>query len=407
MKILWVKSDFLHPTNRGGQIRTLEMLKCLHRRHEVHFIAFDDGKNPEGLRRSSEYCSRAYAVPHRVPPRRSLRFAGQLVEGLVSRLPVSVRRYTSGRMKRQIQSLLEQNQFDSLVCDFLFPAMNIPDLTSSVLFQHNVESVIWRRHVQQASGPAKRAYFRLQARRMEIVERAVCRKAGRVVAVSDVDRDTMTEMFGAKDVAVIRTGVDIDFFNPPALAPVRADLVFVGSMDWMPNIDGMRYFTNAILPLIRKQRPNCRIAVAGRKPGMAIREMAHRDPNILVTGTVPDIRPYLWGSTVCIVPLLVGGGTRLKIFEAMAAKLPVVSTSIGAEGLPVEDGVHIFIADSAELFAQRCLDLLSSADKRKQLADNAWDLVSSQFSWEAVAQEFEEILVNGPRPSNAGHWQHS
>jgi glycosyltransferase involved in cell wall biosynthesis len=403
MKILWVKSDFLHPTNRGGQIRTLEMLKCLHRRHEVHFIAFDDGKNPEGLRRSSEYCSRAYAVPHRVPPRRSLRFAGQLVEGLVSRLPVSVRRYTSGRMKRQIESLLDQNVFDSLVCDFLFPAMNIPDLRSSVLFQHNVESVIWRRHVQQASGPAKRAYFRLQARRMEILEGAVCRSAGQVVAVSDVDRDLMRTMFGAERVAAVPTGVDIDYFTPPPLAQVQADLVFVGSMDWMPNIDGMRYFADDILPLIRKEKPNCRLAIAGRKPGMAIQEMGRRDPDILVTGTIPDVRPYLWGSTVCVVPLRVGGGTRLKIFEAMAAKVPVVSTSIGAEGLPVEDGVHIFIADSAELFAQRCLELLKDADRRRQLTDRAWALVSTQFSWEAVASDFEAILVNGPRPSAAGH----
>jgi glycosyltransferase involved in cell wall biosynthesis len=174
-------------------------------------------------------------------------------------------------------------------------------------------------------------------------------------------------------------------------------------MDWMPNIDAMRYFTYAVLPLIRKERPNCRLAIAGRKPGTAIQEMARRDPNIIVTGTVPDVRPYLWGSTVCVVPLRVGGGTRLKIFEAMAARLPVVSTSIGAEGLPVEDGVHICIADSAELFAQRCLDLLNAEDKRKQLANRAWELVSSQFSWEAVAREFETILVNGPRPTEADH----
>jgi glycosyltransferase involved in cell wall biosynthesis len=192
--------------------------------------------------------------------------------------------------------------------------------------------------------------------------------------------------------------VDLEFFAPPALAQVKADLVFVGSMDWMPNIDAMRYFASDILPLIRKGRPNCRIAIAGRKPGSAIQDLGRRDPNIIVTGTVPDVRPYLWGSTVCVVPLRVGGGTRLKIFEAMAAKLPVVSTSIGAEGLPVEDGAHILIADSAELFAQRCLELLNDAEKREELAGRAWQLVSSRFSWEAIAREFETILVNGPRP---------
>ncbi|MGC2658231.1 MAG: glycosyltransferase [Bryobacteraceae bacterium] len=402
MKILWVKSDFLHPTNRGGQIRTLEMLKCLHRKHEVHFIAFDDGKNPEGFRRSSEYCSRAYSVPHSVPPRRSLRFAGQLVQGLVSRLPVSVQRYTSGRMKRQIERLLEHDRFDSLVCDFLFPAMNIPDLSRSVLFQHNVESIIWRRHVEQASGSAKRAYFRLQARRMEILERAVCRQAGHVIAVSDIDRETMRELFGVEHTTAVSTGVDVQFFAPPPVAEVKADLVFVGSMDWMPNIDAMTYFANDILPLIRKERPNCRIAIAGRKPTPSIEDLARRDPNIIVTGTVPDVRPYLWGSTICIVPLRVGGGTRLKIFEAMAAQVPVVSTSIGAEGLPVEDGAHILLADSPELFAEKCLQLLGAEDQRKQLADRARDLVTARFSWEAVTRDFENVLINGPRPNPVG-----
>src|ERR1700761_9591768 len=158
MKILWVKTDFLHPTTRGGQIRTLEMLKALHRRHEIHYVALDDGANPEGPRRCGEYCSCAYRVPHSVPPRRSLRFAGQLTRGLVSPIPVSVARYVSPLMKRQIEDLLSHQRFDSLVCDFLFPAPNIPDLSRAVLFQHNVESMIWRRHVEEAKNPAKRAY---------------------------------------------------------------------------------------------------------------------------------------------------------------------------------------------------------------------------------------------------------
>ena len=399
MKILWVKSDFLHPTDRGGQIRTLEMLKCLHQRHEVHYVAFDDGTNPEGLRRSSEYCSRAYAVPHRVPVRRSLHFAGQLVGGLVSRLPVSVARYTSERMKRQIQLVLAQQQFDSLVCDFLFPALNVPDLSRVVLFQHNVESVIWRRHVEQARNSAKRAYLRLQASRMQALERAVCRDAGRVVAVSQIDSETFRELYQLERISDVETGVDLDFFARPAQTEVRADLVFVGSMDWLPNIDAMHFFTEEILPIIRRERPKCRIAIAGRRPTSFLLELSKRDPNIIVTGTVPDIRPYLWESSVSVVPLRIGGGTRLKIFEAMAAKLPVVSTTVGAEGLPVSDGEHLAIADTPELFARRCLDLLHSAEQRSQLAEAAWNLISHRFSWPAVTQKFEAILEAGPRPN--------
>ncbi len=399
MKILWVKSDFLHPTNRGGQIRTLEMLKCLHRRHEIHYVTFDDGKNPEGLKRSSEYCTRAYAVPHIVPPRRSVRFAGQLLQGLVSSLPVSVKRYASDRMKRQIEFLLENQKFDSLVCDFLFPAPNIPDISRAVLFQHNVESMIWRRHVEQAARRAKRVYFRLQARRMESFERDICRRSGKVIAVSAVDSQTMRDLFDVNDVAAVQTGVDIDYFAPPGTAESKADLIFVGSMDWLPNIDGVQFFTNEILPIIRKERPDCRVAIAGRRPSQAIQDMGKRDSGIIVTGTVPDVRPYLWGSAVSIVPLRIGGGTRLKIFEAMAAKLPVVSTAVGAEGLPVSDGKHIAIADSPELFGRRCLELLSDADHRRRMADDAWNLVAREFSWDAVTRDFEAMLESGPRPN--------
>src|SRR5690242_1288358 len=404
MRILWVKSDFLHPANRGGQIRTLEMLKCLHTRHEIHYVAFDDGQNLEGIDRSREYCSRAYPIRHSVPPHRSLRFAGQLLRGLVSPVPFAVQRYTSDRMQRQIRTLLEQQKFDTLVCDFLFPVPNIPDVSRSVLFQHNVESVIWRRHFEEANNPAKKAYFRQQWRRMQAFERAICREAGHIVAGSNTDRETMHALFGVRRMSSVNTGVDIQYFASrgcaDAKAPaISADLIFTGSMDWLPNIDAAQFFAAEVLPSIRKQRPNCRVVIAGRRPASAVKELAKRDSGIVVTGTVPDIRPYLWGSAVSIVPLRIGGGTRLKIFEAMAARLPVVSTSIGAEGLPVTNGEHIAIADCPERFARRCLDLLANAELRKRRADQAWALVSSRFSWTAVSSEFESALEAGPRPN--------
>ncbi len=404
MKILWVKSDFLHPTNRGGQIRTLEMLKCLHRRHEIHYVAFEDSKNPEGLARASEYCSRAYPVRHSVPPHGSLGFAGQLLQGFISPVPVAVQRYTSKRMKRQIETLLAAEKFDSLVCDFLFPAPNIPDISRCVLFQHNVESIIWQRHVEQATNAAKRAYLRVQWRRMEAFEGAVCRRAGHIVAVSSADRESMRRLFGAKCVSAVDTGVAMSYFSPQAAGgpkerTIFADLIFTGSMDWLPNTDAVQFFVAEILPHIRKERPKCRVIIAGRRPTSAIRGLSERDSGIEVTGTVPDVRPYLWGSTISIVPLRIGGGTRLKIFEAMAAKTAVVSTSIGAEGLPVIDGQHIAIADEPEVFARRCLDLLGDAQKRRQMADQACELVSSRFSWDRIAREFESALEAGPRPN--------
>ena len=233
MKILWVKSDFLHPANRGGQIRTLEMLKCLHRRHEIHYVGLDDGKNPEGAERSSEYCFRAYPIQHSVPPHRSCRFMGQLLQGLVCSVPVAVERYTSARMRRQIEVLLKQQKFDSLVCDFLFPAPNIPDVGRSVIFQHNVESVIWRRHFEQANNPVKKAYLKMQARRMHAFERAICRSAGHIVAVSEADRETMHRLFGAERVTSIDTGIDLTYFTPSYAAEGRESHLYRSDFCWV------------------------------------------------------------------------------------------------------------------------------------------------------------------------------
>jgi glycosyltransferase involved in cell wall biosynthesis len=394
MKILWVNPHFLHPTTKGGQIRTLEMLRHLHRWHEVHYVALQNLAEPEGLARSPEYCSKAYPIPHTLPARGSASFLLQAAANLLDPLPLSITRYRSARMKSEVARLLATGTFDRLVCDFLFPAPNIPSLSQALLFQHNVETTIWDRHLENAHGPPAKAFFRIQRNRMARYEGSACRQSARVVAVSSQDAERFRSMFQAKRVSEIPTGVDVASFTPPeAQRPEhKADLVFVGSMDWLPNIDGCNYFVREVLPLIRRQRPNCTLAIVGRSPGSGVLEMARSDPGILVSGTVPDIRPYFWGSSVSVVPLRIGGGTRLKIYEAMAAQAPIVSTTIGAEGLPVVHGTNLYLADTPEAFAQHCLKLLDSESTRKQMAQNAYQMVSSRFSWENATRVFEEIL---------------
>jgi sugar transferase (PEP-CTERM/EpsH1 system associated) len=401
MKILWVKTDFLHPTTRGGQIRTLEILARLHARHQIHYVAFDDPKRPEGPERSVEYCSQAYPVPHAVPRKGSPGFIPQLVKGLFSRLPVAVGRYRSAAMARRIEALLERHRFDRLVCDFLAPAPNLTRLRDWVLFQHNVESAIWSRRADRARDPFRALYLRLQARRMHDYEGRACREAGRVLAVSRQDADLMRTLYGAFRIAVVPTGVDVDRFSPPPHAPKVADLVFVGSMDWLPNIDGMIFFAREILPRIRRERPGCSVAIVGRSPARAVSALAARDPRIVVTGTVEDVRPYLWGSSVAIVPLRIGGGTRLKIYEAMAAGVPVVSTAIGAEGLDVKSPENIRLADDPEGFAGACVELLVHDEVRRGQARAGLELVRARASWDAAAAVFEAALRDAGPPGSA------
>lgn len=336
MKILWVNPHFLHPARQGAQIRTLEMLRHLSRWHEIHYVALENEATAESLERSTEYCSKAYPIPHSVPTRGTASFAIQALGNLIDPLPLAVTRYRSDAMRNEVMKLLKNGNFDRLVCDFLFTAPNIPALHQALLFEHKIETTVWDKHLENAHSAPARAFFRIQRNRMARFEGDACRRSAHVVAVSGQDAQRFRTLFRAQRVSEVPTGVDVPAFKRPAdhIPGHKTDLVFVGSMDWLPNVDGCNYFVREILPLIRAKKPDCTVGLVGRAPGSGLLEMARADSKISVSGAVPDIRPYFWDSTVSIVPSRIFGGTRLKIFEAMAAGVPVVSTGIGAEGLP-------------------------------------------------------------------------
>jgi len=396
MKVLWVNTNFMHPTTKGGQIRTLEMLRHLSRWHQIHYVAIENPAYPEGPARAHEYCAKAYPFQYRIPDKRSPAFWLELARGLVSSTPVAVERFHPPGLREFLEELIARERFDRAVVDHLAPTSYFPCLERAVFFQHNVETVIWRRRARH-SHALSRWYNGMQARRMLEYEGRVSRAAGQIVAVSETDAGEMRRLFGAERVAVIPTGVNLEYFaRPAAAADPAAGLVFVGSMDWMPNVDGVLWFAREVLPAIRRASPECRLTIAGRLPPPEIRRLAEEDPRIRVTGTVPDIRPYVWEAAVSIVPLRIGGGTRLKIYESMAARVPVVSTTVGAEGLSVHPPEDIRIADSAEDFAQACRALLTDGALRRQVAEAAWQMVSSRYSWEQVARSFDAILEAAP-----------
>jgi len=403
MKILWVNTNFLHPTTKGGQIRTLEMLRWLSQWHEIHYVALEDPRSPEGSSRASEYSARAYPFRYAAPAKPSPAFYAELARGLFSAVPVAVSRFCPPGMRTFLTDLIREERFDRAVVDHLAPTSYFPDLEHALFFQHNVETIIWRRNAEHAATPLRKAYFRLQAARMFEYERRVSLAAGHIVAVSEEDAGAMRSLFGVTHVTPISTGVNLEYFAPPLgeqtpqaeLAP-QAELVFVGSMDWLANIDAVTWFVREVLPLIRRQHPTIRLAVVGRTPSQEILDLAAADPGILVTGTVPDVRPYLWGAKISIVPLRIGGGTRLKIYESMAAGTALVSTVIGAEGLDVQHPANIRLAGTAGEFARECVDLLDHPEERLGLAAAGREMVTARCSWKAVACEFEPILDRAP-----------
>lgn len=397
MKLLWAACGFLHPTTRGGQIRTLKMLEELHRRHQVHYAALADPHHPEGVRRAAGYAARVLPFEYQPAPKGSARFALEVALGTVSSLPLAVGRWQCAAMQSGLRTAIAQEAYDACVCDFLATAVNFPDLHKAVLFEHNVETVLWKRHAEAAADPLRRFYFRLQARRMRVFEGDACRRAAQVVAVSQQDAATLAESFGVPAHAV-PTGVDTEYFRPPEPRAGQG-LVFVGSMDWMPNIDGIQWFAREVLPRIRERRRDLPVTIVGRTPPASIRALADADPFVRVTGTVDDVRPYLWRAAASVVPLRVGGGTRLKIYESLAAGTPVISTTIGAEGLEVRDGETVALADAPEEFARRCLEYAGDPGLRRRMSLAGLELVTSKYSWAHAARAFEQILEQAREPA--------
>lgn len=388
MRILWLKTELLHPVDKGGRIRTYQMLRALSRDHEITYLSLDDCTGPaEATTLAMEYCSELLTVPFHPPPPRSARFYSALARNLVSRLPYPIARYRSPAFSARLARLLAERDFEVVVCDFLFSTVNLVPLPSSpsVLFQHNVEAEIWRRRMEVANGGIRRAYFTSQWRRMEKFEAVACRQFDVIAAVSESDAAHFRDRYGVSDVVTIPTGVDTEYFRPDeTFFREEKHIVFTGSMDWMPNQDGITFFVEQVMPRLRQRLGKVRLTVVGRSPTPHLLALAERDGDIVVTGRVPDVRPYLNRATAAVVPLRVGGGTRLKIYEAMAMECPVVSTTIGAEGLPLTPGEHLLIADDPEALSAACASMLLDRGRAKAIADRAAEHVRQQ-GWQAAA----------------------
>ncbi len=394
MHILWLKTELLHPVDKGGKIRSYNMLKELKRNHRITYLTLDDGASSPAVAAAEEYCHDLIRVPYKLRGKFTARFYSDLLLNLGSSLPYAISKYKSADLRSQLSERLSKGDVDVLVCDFLTPAINIDFAVDcpTVLFQHNVEAMIWKRHFEVQKNSLKKAYLYGQWLKMRSFEQRLCRKFDTVIAVSADDREQMRKEYGVDRVFDVPTGVDTQFFSPSSTAkPEPKNLVFTGSMDWLPNEDAIRYFTDEILPIVRRKCPAVTLTVVGRNPSAALRKLAEDDSSITVTGRVDDVRPYIEQATVYVVPLRIGGGTRLKIYEAMAMEKPIVSTTVGAEGLPLKNGTELLLADSAESFAASIVKLLDEPALAKSIGTCAAATVRERFGWEQVASRFSII----------------
>jgi glycosyltransferase involved in cell wall biosynthesis len=432
LKILWLKSGPLYPLDTGGKIRTHAMLTEISKAHQVTYLAFKEEKRPLHTdEEQAPYAIRKSWIPWQEAASGSPKFFLQLfINFFFSSLPYALAKYQSSAMSDQIAKFDACGDFDLIICDFLSPAPNFRPIhsklrTPTILFQHNIESQIWKRLATTKSNIFSQVYFILQYRRMFRWERRLSQRFDGIITVSPNDTEFCREYYRLQNVlGAVPTGVNVDFFRPspptcpssdlhPATAGLHPDkqpirpssrdrgttarqaashrIAFLGSMDWMPNIECVQYFITHVLPLIHNTQPDALFYVIGRDPAPAIRELAKNHPSVELTGTVDDIRPHLQSCGLMVVPLHAGGGTRIKIFEAMAMGIPVVSTTIGAEGLPVTHGEDILIANSDHDLAEACLQLMGDPSFAQKIATSAREKVERDHSWHAVSEHFIEL----------------
>jgi glycosyltransferase involved in cell wall biosynthesis len=392
MKILWVKAGKLLPVDTGGKIRSFNILRHLAREHEVVLLSYYGGRrDPDYEAALAQFLPGAQTLYTAAPEGTAAQSLDYILR-LPSHVPYAVRKFTHPRVRQEVARRLGDGSFDMAVCDFLSASLNFPErpLAPAVLFQHNVETMLWRRMAHTEKSPLRKLSYSIESWKMSAYEARTLKNFQHVIAVSDHDRNEMLTLCSGCPITVVPTGVDTEQYQvAPSVSGRPPLVVFTGSMDWEPNIDAVEYFCRDIWPGVLAAFPDARFQIVGRNPHPRVRRLA--SATVEVTGTVPAVTDYLRSATVVIVPLRIGGGTRLKIFEAMAMAKALVSTSIGAEGLDVTPGRDLLIADDAESFSARILLLLRDPELRRSCEQNAAAL-AARFDWSQIARRFAEVL---------------
>jgi glycosyltransferase involved in cell wall biosynthesis len=410
-RILILTPQFPYPPHQGTTIRNYNLIKGLAQRHDVHLLSFGEPQAGQGTP-LDELCRSVQVVR---PPQRSTR---QRLRGLVlSRLPDMAQRLPSAQFRAALVTTLERERPTVVevegieLAPYLFQVAAWRDGRNRPLLvfdDHNAEYVLQQRAFETDLGqiwPPRRAsarrlvgaaYSLVQWRRLRRYELRTCRTADRVVAVSDVDAGVLRRLNPGLEPAVVPNGVDMAFYteSPPPLpegqGPDAADLVFVGKMDFRPNVDAVLWFAAEVLPLIRRQAPETRFWVVGQNPHARLAPLAD-EPGVQVTGWVEDQRPYIAAAGAYVIPLRIGGGTRLKVLEAMAMSKAIVSTALGCEGFDLVAGQELIVADEPAAFADAVLALLGDPARRERLGRAARRFAGSRYDWSTIVPKLERV----------------
>jgi glycosyltransferase involved in cell wall biosynthesis len=397
MRVLFLAHLLPFPADSGGKIRTSGNLEALVRRHDVRLVGFLRTSDEEReLPRLRGMCVGVDVVPLRRTPFTQVR---DLASSLILGRSFVVSRDFRREMLELVRAVVDEFRPDVVHIDHLqmaqFVDFDAPYRT--VLDHHNVESMIVKRLRETSGSIGIRLYASLEWPRLKQYELSVCRKCDAVITVSEEDKTTLQAMDPTLgNVHSVPIGVDVDSTPIIERKIGSRNILFLGTMHWPPNIDCVHYFYRDIFPLVKAELPDCTLTVAGQRPPRSIEALA-RDPAVRVTGYVSDAAVCAKDCGVFIVPLRSGSGVRVKILNALAMGLPVVSTSVGAEGIEAEHGAHLLIADTPKDFAHAVVSVLRDPDLADQIGRNGRALVSAKYSWKATGDEllsvYEDYLV--------------
>ncbi len=387
MRVIVVDEALPVPVNSGKRIRTVEILRRLAKDHEILFVAPAEGATSAAdLAEMEGYGLTVRLVPRRPLVKRGWRFAWDLLRNVFLPVPYMVMGHRLRAVRAAVAEAAASWKPDLVHVEWTPLVANVPEGLGLpvVISAHNVESDIWARYREAERGFLRRAYVGLQHRKVVRFERRALAGADAVTAVSEKDGERIRSWTGQAHVTVAPNGVDAARFAPdPSVAVAPHELLFLGSLDWRPNQDGVLWFLKHVFASIRARVPDATLSVVGRAPPPWFVETVSRFEGARVEASVPDVRPFLARAAVTVVPLRVGGGSRLKICEALAMERPVVSTTVGAEGLDVREGV--VLADEPGAFADAVVATLADPAGAARAARVGRARVLATHEWGTVA----------------------
>lgn len=396
MRILWLSHFVPYPPKGGCFQRSYNLLRQLSTRHEIHLVALKhkDSTHPDQETKNARtellrYC-KAVDIIDISSATAGARLLGTAVKSVVTLSPFNETVYRSTAVSERIRELCAGSAFDVVHFDTIGLAQYLPlvGARSTVMTHHGAESHMIRRRIPLERHPLKRAFLWFEWLTLERYERRMCPRFGINIVMSDDDGEIMAGIAPDAAYACVSNGVDVDFFTPEART-TKTSLVFAGRLDQYSNRDGMLHFMDAAWPLILRARPDLAIDIIGANPPEALQRMAADDKRIRVHGFVPDIRPFFASAAAAICPVRNGGGTRLKVLDALALGVPLISTTVGLEGIAAQPDRHVLIADSPEAFGRQINRLFDEPGLAERLSTTGRRLVEEHYSWPALGQALE------------------